>query len=63
MINIEISYNKMSGIASNIWLKTSGGVNIAATIKITIITYLLLLAKEFDPTKPIKLKIISITGS
>ena len=47
-MNIEISYNKINGIARAIWLNTSGGVSIAATINMKTTITLLLFINSTD---------------
>ena len=56
---IETSYKKSNGMAKAIWLITSGGVKIAATIKIITIATLLLFFNELEHYAMSEIKLIT----
>ena len=49
---MDISYNEYTTENKMIWVITSGGVTIAAIIKMETIAYFLILISEIEETKP-----------
>ena len=60
---MDNSYNNNSGRAKPIWVIGSGGVKIAAIVKIITTTYFLLSLKYSELTTPILANKLSIIGN